>query len=150
VARIKAGIQDILRLGNFDAKEDWGYAPEYVQAMWRMLEQDVPDDFVVSTGETHSVKEFWELAFELVGLDRRAYVRVDPGYFRPTDVDVLWGDASKARRVLGWEPRTTFRELVDLMVRADLQQRDDELHGRLVREDLDPSSGLPGRLPSVP
>jgi GDPmannose 4,6-dehydratase len=149
-ARIKAGIQDTLVLGNLDAKRDWGYAPEYVEAMWQMLQQDVPDDFVVATGETHSVREFCELAFELVGLDWERHVRVDPGYFRPTDVDVLWGDASKAGQVLGWEPRTTFRELVGLMVRADLQQLDDELHGRLVREDLDPSSARPGRLPSVP
>ncbi len=145
VARIKAGIQDSLHLGNLDAKRDWGYAPEYVEAMWLMLQQEAPDDFVIATGEAHSVREFCELAFGLVGLDWERYVVVDPTYFRPADVDILLGDPSKARRVLGWEPRTKFKELVRIMLEADVQQLDDELNGRLVREDFDPSSILPGR-----
>lgn len=144
-ARIKAGIQDRLSLGNLDAKRDWGYAPEYIEAMWLMLQADEPGDFVIATGETHSVREFCEHAFDLVGLDWEKYVVVDPGYFRPADVDVLCGDASQADRLLGWRPRTRFKDLVRLMVEADVQQLDDELHGRLVREDLDPSSILPSR-----
>jgi GDPmannose 4,6-dehydratase len=149
VARIKAGVQDVVRLGNLSPKRDWGYAPEYVEAMWLMLQQPAPDDFVVATGETHSVRELCEVAFDLVGLDWERHVAVDPDYFRPTDVDVLRGDPSKARRLLDWEPRTKFRDLVKVMVEADLQQLDDELHGRLVREDLDPTSVLPSRLPIV-
>jgi len=145
VARIKAGIQDSLHLGNLDAKRDWGYAPEYVEAMWLMLQQEAPDDFVIATGEAHSVREFCELAFGLVGLDWERYVVVDPTYFRPADVDILLGDPSKARRVLGWEPRTKFKELVRIMLEADVQQLDDELNGRLVREHFDDSIILPGR-----
>src|SRR3972149_7481317 len=105
-ARIKYGLQDKIVLGNLDTKRDWGYAPEYVEAMWRMLQQPEPDDYVIATGEMHSVRELCEVAFRLVGLDWEQYVRVDPAYFRPTEVEELCGDASKAKRVLGWQART--------------------------------------------
>jgi GDPmannose 4,6-dehydratase len=137
VARIKAGIQDKLYLGNLDARRDWGYAPEYVEAMWLMLQHDEPDDFVIATGENHSVREFCELAFEHAGLEMERHVEIDPRYYRPAEVDNLLGDASKAKRVLGWQPRTSFHQLVELMVDADLQLLDDELAGRLVRQDRD-------------
>lgn len=120
VARIKAGWQKKLYLGNLDAKRDWGYAKEYVAAMWLMLQQDEPDDYVIATGETHSVKEFLEEAFSCVDLDWHDYVELDPQYLRPAEVDRLVGDASKAKRVLGWESKVTFRELVHLMVDADV------------------------------
>lgn len=120
VARIKAGLEDKLYLGNLDARRDWGYAPEYVEAMWRMLQHDEPDDFVIATGETHSVREFCEEAFGYVGLDWRDYVAHDPRYERPAEVPLLVGDASKARRILGWEPKVRFKELVRIMVDADL------------------------------
>jgi GDPmannose 4,6-dehydratase len=120
VAHIKAGLQDKLFLGNLDAKRDWGYAKEYVEAMWLMLQQENPDDYVVATGETHSVEEFLEEAFSRVDLDWRKYVELDPKYLRPAEVDLLIGDASKARTVLGWQPATTFSELVRLMVDADV------------------------------
>ena len=120
VAHIKAGLQDKLYLGNLDAKRDWGYAKEYVEAMWRMLQQDEPDDYVVATGETHTVQEFVEEAFSYAGLDWRDYVEIDPWYYRPSEVDLLVGDASKAKRVLEWEPKTTFKDLVSLMVDADM------------------------------
>lgn len=120
VARIRAGMQDKLYLGNLDAKRDWGYAKEYVEAMWLMLQQEQPDDFVISTGETHSVREFLEVAFSHVGLDYQKYVEIDPKYFRPSEVDVLVGDASKARNELGWSPKTKFDELVRIMVDADV------------------------------
>ena len=123
VASIVAGDTDTLFLGNLDAQRDWGFAPEYVEAMWRMLQQDQPDDYVVATGEMHSVREFLETAFGLVGRDWQAHVRFDPRYVRPTEVDELRGDASKAERVLGWRPRTTFAELVRIMVAADLRAR---------------------------
>jgi GDPmannose 4,6-dehydratase len=119
--RIKLGLQDTLYLGNLEARRDWGYAPEYVEAMWRMLQQDEPDDFVVATGETHSVQEFVETAFELLDLDWRAYVRLDPRYQRPAEVDLLIGDPAKAKRTLGWEPQVTFRDLVRIMTEADLE-----------------------------
>jgi GDPmannose 4,6-dehydratase len=119
-ARIKAGLQDKLYLGNLEAKRDWGYAKEYVEAMWLMLQQERPDDYVVATGETHSVEEFLEESFSHLGLDWRDYVEVDPKYYRPAEVDLLVGDASKARGALGWEPRTTFRGLARLMVEADV------------------------------
>jgi GDPmannose 4,6-dehydratase len=122
VARIKAGLQQKLFLGNLEAKRDWGYAKEYVEAMWRMLQQDEPDDYVIATGETYSVREFLEEAFGCVNLDWRKYVEVDPRYFRPAEVDLLVGDASKAKRKLGWEPKVTFRGLVRLMVDADIAQ----------------------------
>jgi GDPmannose 4,6-dehydratase len=120
VAHIKAGLQDKLYLGNLDAKRDWGYAKEYVEAMWRMLQQDAPDDYVIATGETHAVREFVEEAFSYAGLDWRHYVEIDPKYYRPSEVDLLVGDASKAKRDLGWEPKTTFKDLVNLMVDADM------------------------------
>ena len=133
VARVKAGLQDKLYLGNLDAKRDWGYAPEYVEAMWLMLQQDAPGDFVIATGESHSPREFCELAFACADLDWEQYVEIDPRYYRPSEVNALCGDASKARRVLGWEPKTRFAGLVRLMVDADIALLDDELNGRLVR-----------------
>jgi GDPmannose 4,6-dehydratase len=119
-ARIKAGLQDKLYLGNLDARRDWGYAKEYVEAMWLMLQQDAPDDYVIATGETHSVEEFLTESFAHVGLDWRDYVAIDPKYYRPAEVDLLIGDASKAKRALGWESKVTFKELVRLMVEADV------------------------------
>jgi GDPmannose 4,6-dehydratase len=121
VARIHAGLDDKLYLGNLEARRDWGYAKEYVQAMWLMLQQDQPGDYVIATGEAHSVLELVRQAFDYVGLDWAKYVRKDPRYFRPSEVDLLIGDASKARKFLGWEPRTTFRDLVELMVGADIE-----------------------------
>jgi GDPmannose 4,6-dehydratase len=120
VAEIKAGLANKLYLGNLDAKRDWGYAKEYVVAMWLMLQQDQPENFVIATGETHSVREFVEEAFSHVGLDWHAYVEIDPKYYRPAEVDVLVGDASKAQRQLGWSPQTRFKDLVHLMVDADV------------------------------
>jgi GDPmannose 4,6-dehydratase len=122
VARIKLGLADELTLGNFDAERDWGFAGDYVDAMWRMLQQDEPEDFVVATGEPHSVREFFELAFAHAGLDPEPYVKSDPEFMRPAEVDHLVGDASKARAELGWEPRHSFRELVEMMVDADLER----------------------------
>src|SRR6266542_2741591 len=135
VARIQAGLQEFLHLGNVHARRDWGDAPEYVEAMWRMLQQDLPGDFVIATGETHTVQEFCEVAFGHAGLDWRRHVRIDPGYCRPAEVDHLRGDPSKAREVLGWEPRTRFHQLVGLMVDADVALLEDELTGRTVRID---------------
>jgi GDPmannose 4,6-dehydratase len=134
VARIRAGLQDKLYMGNLEAKRDWGYTPEYVEAMWRMMQLDEPEDFVVATGETHSVREFVEYAFEYAGLDWEKYVEIDARYFRPTEVDVLQGDASKAERAFGWKPKVKFRELVRIMVDADAKLLNDQLSGRLVRE----------------
>ncbi len=120
IARIVAGQQKKLYLGNLDSKRDWGYAKDYVEAMWLMLQQDQPDDYVVSTGETHSVREFLEEAFSYVNLKWDDYVEIDPRYFRPAEVDLLLGDSSKAKQKLGWEPKVTFKGLVELMVDADL------------------------------
>jgi GDPmannose 4,6-dehydratase len=120
VARIKKGLAEDLRLGNLDARRDWGFAGDYVKAMWMMLQQDEPHDYVVATGETHSVREFAELAFEYVGLDYRNFVVQDERFMRPAEVDLLVGDAGKAREVLGWQPDTTFAELVRMMVDSDL------------------------------
>ena len=120
-AAIKLGLSDNLALGNLDAERDWGYAKDYVEAMWLMLQQDEPDDFVIATGEKHSVRELVDIAFEHVGLDPSGYVRVDPKFIRPAEVEHLVGDYSKAREKLGWEPRTSFEELVRLMVDADLE-----------------------------
>jgi len=121
-AKIKLGLANELRLGNLDAKRDWGYAGDYVKAMWLMLQQDEPDDYVVATGVTHSVRELCELAFGYLGLDWQDYVAVDPKLFRPADVDFLVGDATKAREKLGWEPTVSFEELIKMMVDADLEQ----------------------------
>ena len=120
VARIKCGLDKDLYLGNLDARRDWGYAPEYVQGMWLMLQQDRPDDYVLATNETHSVREFVELAFERVGLDWKEFVKHDSRYERPAEVDLLIGDASKAKKLLNWEPQVRFEELVRIMVDADL------------------------------
>jgi GDPmannose 4,6-dehydratase len=121
VAAIKQGRAKELRLGNLDAKRDWGYARDYVEAMWLILQRDKPDDYVIATGETHSVREFCEEAFACAGLDWKDFVKVDPKYFRPAEVDVLQGDATKARRDLGWSPKVTFTQLAKLMVDADLE-----------------------------
>lgn len=120
-ARIKAGLQEKLFLGNLDAKRDWGYAKEYVEAMWLMLQQEQPDDFVIATGETHSVKEFLEETFSYHGLDWRQYVEIDEKYYRPAEVDLLVGDAGKAKRLLNWAPQTKFKELARLMAEADAE-----------------------------
>jgi len=128
VARIKAGQQKKLYLGNLDAKRDWGYAREYVEAMWSMLQQDKPDDYVIATGETHSVQEFLTEAFSHVDLDWRDYVELDSKYLRPAEVDLLIGDASKAERELGWAPKVTFKELVRLMVDADVSTINNSEH----------------------
>jgi GDPmannose 4,6-dehydratase len=131
VAHIKAGLQDKLFLGNLDAKRDWGYAKEFVEAMWLMLQQEKPDDYVVATGETHSIREFLDLAFGHVNLDWQKYVEIDPRYFRPAEVELLIGDASKAKRQLGWEPKTKFADLVKLMVEADVKLLKDHREGRI-------------------
>lgn len=123
VAKIAAGLQDKLYLGNLDAKRDWGYAPEYVEAMWRMLQADSPDDYVIATGETHTVREFLAEAFNLLGInDWEKYVVIDPRYYRPTEVDLLIGDPSKARKKLGWKPQTTFKDIVRIMLESDLRK----------------------------
>ncbi|HLF70848.1 MAG TPA: GDP-mannose 4,6-dehydratase, partial [Dehalococcoidia bacterium] len=121
VAGIVAGKQDALFLGNLSARRDWGYAPDYVEAMWLMLQQETPDDYVIATGESHTVEELVEKAFALAGLDWRRYVRFDPRYVRPNEVPELCGDASKARAELGWRPRTTFDELVQILLEHDLE-----------------------------
>ena len=128
-ARIKLGLEQRLYLGHLDARRDWGYAPEYVEAMWLMLQQDQPDDYVVATGAAHSVRDLLEEAFGYLELDWRGYVDIDPRYFRPTEVEELRGDASKARRELGWSPRTDFRTLVRLMVAADLARERERIDG---------------------
>jgi GDPmannose 4,6-dehydratase len=122
VARIKLGLADELRLGNLDAKRDWGYAGDYVEAMWMMLQADEPEDYVVATGEEHSVKEFAQIAFEHAGLDMERHIVVDPAFLRPAEVDHLVGDATKARTKLGWESRVSFRELAEMMVDADIER----------------------------
>jgi GDPmannose 4,6-dehydratase len=121
VARIKLGMQDELRLGNLEARRDWGFAGDYVHAMWLMLQQDAPDDYVIATGETHSVRELCEAAFGHLGLDYQDYVKIDPKFFRPAEVDLLVGDCSKARDRLGWKPAVTFKGLVEMMVDADMR-----------------------------
>ena len=136
VARIVEGVQDRLVLGNLDAVRDWGYAPEYVEAMWLMLQQDTPDDYVVATGEAHTVREFVQAAFDHVNLNWEDYVSTDPRYERPSEVDALIGDYSKAERQLGWKPTTTFAGLVQRMVDDDLQQVRDEKAGKHVRVDI--------------
>ena len=126
VGRIKHGLQQKLFLGNLDARRDWGFAGDYVEAMWMMLQHDQPGDFVVATGESYSVREFLQEAFSCAGLDWERYVEIDPAYFRPTEVDYLLGDSTKARENLGWKPRTTFRQLVEMMVAADLRLAEEE------------------------
>jgi GDPmannose 4,6-dehydratase len=125
-ARIKEGLQDTLYLGNLDAKRDWGFAGDYVEAMWLMLQHDKPDDYVVATGETHSVQEFLERTFDHLELDWEEHVRIDPRYFRAAEVDLLLGDPTKAREQLGWTPRTSFQELVELMVESDCEAAREE------------------------
>ncbi len=143
VARIKAGIDKKLYLGNLDARRDWGYAREYVEAMWLMLQQDAPDDYVIATGETHSVRELVETAFSYVGLDWRQYVEIDPRYYRPAEVELLVGDASKAAERLGWRPKTKFEQLIRLMLDHDLQMAFTQLR------DLEPRpSRTGGRKPA--
>src|SRR3954468_13846096 len=129
VAHIKHGLQKKIYLGNLDALRDWGYAPDYVRAMWTMLQQDNPDDYVIGTGEAHTVREFVELAFARAGLDWKEYVGIDPKYFRPAEVDYLLADSRKAQHVLAWEPTVTFRELVGIMVDADLKIVERQLAG---------------------
>ncbi len=133
VARIHAGVQKKLYLGNLDSKRDWGYAPEYVEAMYLMLQQDEPNDYVVATGETHTIREFLELSFSLVGLDWEKYVEIDARYFRPAEVDLLIGDPAKAKKHLNWEPKTTFRDLVRIMTEADVDMLKEQMSGRAIR-----------------
>ena len=132
LARIKAGLQKKLYLGNLEAKRDWGFAPEYVEAQWLMLQQEKGDDYVVATGETHSIREFLDEAFAYANLDWNQYVEIDPRYYRPAEVDLLIGDASKAKKLLGWQPKTTFKELVQIMVKAD----DDLLARQMSGKDI--------------
>ena len=135
IARIKRGLQDKHYLGNLEARRDWGYAPEYVEAMWQMLQQQKSDDYVIATGESRSVEEFVVAAFEHAGMDWRDFVESDPVYYRPADVDLLAGDASKAKEQFGWEPQTRFSELVRILVDADIQQLDEQLaRGELANE----------------
>ncbi|MEA2298635.1 MAG: GDPmannose 4,6-dehydratase [Solirubrobacteraceae bacterium] len=135
LARIRAGIQDKLFLGNLDASRDWGYAPEYTDAMWRMLQHDEPDDFVIATGETHTVREFLDACALHVDMDWREHVEIDERYYRPAEVDHLLGDATKARERLGWEAKVSFAELVGIMMDADIKALEDELAGRNARAD---------------
>jgi GDPmannose 4,6-dehydratase len=128
LGRIKIGLESKIYLGNLKAKRDWGYAKDFVEAMWLMLQQEEPDDYVIATGESHSVEEFLEEAFGYVSLDWRGYVEIDPRYFRPTDVDFLQGDASKAKLKLGWEPKVRFKELVRIMVDADIRELEEIRH----------------------
>ncbi len=127
LARIKLGLQDKLYLGNLEAKRDWGYAPDFVEAMWLMLQQDEPDVYVVATGESHSIREFAQLAFKVAGLNWKKYVVIDEKFIRPIDIINLRGDYSKAKRKLGWEPETTFEQLVTMMVKADMERVKDPM-----------------------
>jgi GDPmannose 4,6-dehydratase len=131
VAHIAAGLQKKLYLGNLDAKRDWGYAKEYVEAMWLMLQQNEPDDYVIATNETHSVREFLEHAFGHVGLNWEQYVEIDPRYYRPAEVELLIGDYAKAKQKLGWQPKTLFKDLVKLMVESDVKLLKDHREGRI-------------------
>ena len=128
-ARIKLGVQKDLYLGNLDAQRDWGFAGDYIEAMWLMLQAETPDDYVIATGETHTVREMLELAFDRVGLDWKPYVKIDEKYYRPTEVDLLIGDASKAKQKLGWAPKVGFQELIPMMVDADLAAERERLDG---------------------
>jgi GDPmannose 4,6-dehydratase len=129
VARIKLGLQQTLSMGNLDAKRDWGYAGDYVRAMWLMLQAEKPDDYVIATGATHTVRELCEVAFSHVGLDWQAHVKIDPQFIRPAEVELLLGDAGKAQRVLGWTPSVDFAALVKMMVDADLARVRREMQG---------------------
>ena len=129
VARIKLGLQQTISMGNLDAKRDWGFAGDYVRAMWMMLQADKPDDYVIATGATHTVRELCEVAFSHVGLDWEAHVQIDPRFIRPAEVELLLGDSSKARRVLGWKPTVDFEGLVKMMVDADLERVRREMQG---------------------
>jgi GDPmannose 4,6-dehydratase len=144
--RIKEGLQDKLYLGNLDAKRDWGFAGDYVQAMWLMLQQETPDDYVVATGETHSVREFLDEVFGLVNLDWHKHVEIDPRYFRPAEVDLLLGDATKARKVLNWKPEVTFKALARMMTDADweLARKERYVHERQNAETHSTSAPYPG------
>jgi GDPmannose 4,6-dehydratase len=119
--QIKLGLKDTLFLGNLEAKRDWGFASDFVEAMWLMMQQDEPDDYVIATGETHSVREFVEIVFGKLGLDYKRHVSIDQKYFRPTEVDILLGDATKAKKKLGWAPKVTFEQLIDMMIEADME-----------------------------
>ena len=134
VARIKTGLQEKLFLGNLEAKRDWGYAPEYVEAMWRMLQQEKAEDYVVATGETHTVQEFLDVAFARAGLDPKKHVAFDERYLRPAEVDLLIGDASKAKKRLGWEPKVKFKQLAEIMVDADIRLLAEERSGQRIRD----------------
>ena len=136
VARIRAGIQDKLYLGNLDAKRDWGYAPEFVEAMWLMLQQDTPDDYVIATGETHTIREFLDHSFACAGMKDgwEKYVAIDPRYYRPAEVELLIGDATKAKKQLGWQPKVTFAELVRIMTEADIAMLEHQMSGKDIRK----------------
>jgi GDPmannose 4,6-dehydratase len=129
--RIKLGLQEKLFLGNLDAKRDWGYAADYVEAMWLMLQQEAPEDYIIATGQTHSVREFLDEVFGCLQLDWQRYVEIDPRYYRPTEVDLLLGNAAKARKQLGWEPKVDFKTLARLMTEADLKLAENE---KVIRE----------------
>ena len=137
LARIKAGLQEKIFLGNLDAKRDWGFAKEYVEAMWLMMQQDEPDDYVIATGQTYSVREFLKAAFDYVGLDFERHVAFDERYMRPAEVELLVGDYSKAKEKLGWEPKTGFEDLVKLMVDADMKESGDQMSGVVRPESRD-------------
>jgi GDPmannose 4,6-dehydratase len=128
--RIKIGLQDKVYLGNLDAKRDWGYAPDYVEAMWRMLQKEDPGDYVIATGESRSIREFLDAVFSYLNMDWNDHVEIDPYYFRPTDVDYLLGDASKARDQLEWKPKTNFDEMVRIMTEYDLELAEREAHAK--------------------
>lgn len=147
LARIKLGLQKKLYLGNLEARRDWGYAPEYVEAMWLMLQQEIPEDYVIATGESHSVREFLEEAFAYLDMDWREYVEIDPKYFRPTEVELLLGDVRKAREKLRWQPKVTFKELVRLMVDADLKDLLEMRQCQDVIRQMARENGIPASLP---
>ncbi|HEX8499750.1 MAG TPA: GDP-mannose 4,6-dehydratase [Pyrinomonadaceae bacterium] len=139
--RIKLGLQQKLYMGNLDARRDWGYARDYVEAMWLMMQAEEPDDYVVATGETHSVREFLEEAFGHLGLDWEKYVEIDPRYFRPAEVDLLLGDPTKARTILGWEPKVGFKELVRIMVDSDMRLAERERHAHQLEGAMATTAG---------
>jgi len=143
VAKIKLGLEKKLYLGNLDAKRDWGYAKDYVEAMWLMLQQKEPDDYVIATGESHSVREFLEEAFGHLNMDWKDFVEIDSKYLRPTEVDFLLGDSSKARTKLGWKPRVTFKELVKIMVDHDVEEVKKQLFGEKKSSARDPEKKIP-------